>query len=108
VQPVEKAEKPAKASTRKRAAEAFEAVEDVKVDEDDFAADIAESMHCDCGVEARYVRGKSGNGWVCGNFGADDACNFRKKDTTPEPAFDPFEDEVSAELTGAALNGKGH
>jgi hypothetical protein len=41
---------------------------------------------------------------VCGNFGADDACNFRKKDTTPEPAFDPFEDEVPA----VSLNGTGH
>ncbi len=71
---------------------------------DDFASDIAETMHCDCGVEARYVRGKSGNGWVCGNFGAPDACNFRMKDSTPEPVVDVF-DEAEPEV---ALNGKGH
>ncbi len=68
----------------------------------DFAADIADSMHCHCGVEARYVKGKSGNGWVCGNFGTDDACDFRKKDSTPEAVIDVFDDAESE----VVLNGK--
>ena len=68
----------------------------------DFAVDIADSMHCHCGVEARYVKGKSGNGWVCGDFGTDDACDFRKKDSTPEPVIDVFDDAES----DVVLNGK--
>jgi hypothetical protein len=110
-----KSEKPAPkaSSTRSRIAHAVEpaaeapVVESVAPVEDDFASDLAESMHCHCGVEARYVRGKSGNGWVCGNFGEPEACNFRMKDTTPEPAFDPFEDAEPA-AAGTELNGKGH
>lgn len=60
-----------------------------------------ETMHCDCGVAAKYVRGKSGNGWVCGNFGSGkQSCDFRMKDDAADLSHDPFEDaEVS--LNGA-------
>lgn len=64
-------------------------------DFDAFADDNA--LHCDCGIEAKYVRGKSGNGWMCGHFGSGEpACNFRKKDTAPEPleSSDPFGDDA--------------
>lgn len=84
-------------------AEASNAAPKVAPIEDDFAADLADTMHCHCGVEARYVRGKSGNGWVCGNFGTPDACDFRQKDTTPETIVDVF-DDAEGEVV---LNGKG-
>lgn len=101
---VSREEKPVarpQSSTRTREVAPVEAAE---APADDFASDIADTMHCDCGVEARYVRGKSGNGWVCGNFGQPDACNFRMKDSTPEPVVDVF-DDAEPEV---ALNGKGH
>ena len=54
---------------------------------DEFEAD---SIQCHCGVPARYVRGKSGAGWVCGNMGTNQpACDFRLKDATGEE--DPYE-----------------
>lgn len=40
---------------------------------------------CHCGVEARYVRGKSGNGWLCGNEDPAHACEFRLRDTAMTP-----------------------
>lgn len=49
-----------------------------------------DSIQCHCGVPARYVRGKSGAGWVCGNAGTSQpSCDFRLKDATGEE--DPYE-----------------
>jgi hypothetical protein len=37
---------------------------------------------CDCGYPARFIRGRSGTGWVCGHFGsARPTCDFRLKET---------------------------
>lgn len=61
---------------------------------DDFEADDVDAVHCECGIPAKYVRGKSGAGWVCGFFGTDSpTCNFRMKEAPVEVAHDPFEDE---------------
>jgi hypothetical protein len=50
----------------------------------------ADGIQCHCGVAARYVRGKSGAGWVCGNVGTGQpSCDFRLKDATGEE--DPYE-----------------
>ena len=46
--------------------------------EAEFDSDI---VLCDCGIEAKYVRGKSGAGWVCGQLGGEEPCHFRKRDT---------------------------
>lgn len=77
------------------------------VSESDAWYDDEDAPHCHCGVEAKYVRGKSGRGWVCGHQGSDKpACDFRLKDTAPEPIGadgDPFGE--AAEPAGAALNG---
>jgi hypothetical protein len=44
----------------------------------------ADTIECYCGVPARYVRGKSGNGWMCGNTEmTGPSCDFRLKDATP-------------------------
>jgi hypothetical protein len=59
----------------------------------DFEAS-EDSVLCHCGVEARYVRGKSANGWVCGNTGTDKpTCDFRMKEAAPVAAEeeDPYE-----------------
>ncbi len=57
---------------------------------EDFKSD---AIQCHCGVPARYVRGKSGAGWVCGNAGTDKpACDFRLKDSSPED--DPYEGDT--------------
>lgn len=47
-------------------------------------APAPEVRHCNCGVEARYVQGRSGNGWVCGHTPA--RCDFKLKDGPAEPA----------------------
>ena len=53
----------------------------------------SDAIQCHCGVPARYVRGKSGAGWVCGNAGTDKpACDFRLKDSSPED--DPYEGDT--------------
>lgn len=37
---------------------------------------------CNCGFPARFIRGRSGTGWVCGHFGtARNTCDFRLKGT---------------------------
>ena len=105
------APEPAPKFTEKPARKAREAIEEapaaepvaapsaVATEADEEFVEI-ETMHCDCGLPAKYVRGKSGNGWVCGNFGTGEAvCGFRMKEDAPELADDPFEDAVS--LNGA-------
>ena len=78
----------------------------------------ADSIQCHCGVPARYVRGKSGAGWVCGNTGTSQpACDFRLKDATGEE--DPYEggnenwggrlgelEEAPVAASAAASNGR--
>ena len=57
-----------------------------------------DAIHCDCGLPARYVQGRSGAGWVCPNKGTDDeSCQFRLKDDNFVAEPDPFEEE-SAEV----------
>lgn len=52
-----------------------------------------DAIHCDCGVVAKYVRGKSGAGWICGHSGTGEAmCGFRMKEEAVEIGVDPFED----------------
>jgi hypothetical protein len=67
--------KPAKARAEKVAPVAT-------VEDDDIFADGADDLVlCRCGVEAKYVRGKSGAGWVCGHQGTDEpGCSFRMRD----------------------------
>ncbi|MBV9865490.1 MAG: ATP-binding protein [Abitibacteriaceae bacterium] len=57
---------------------------------DDHAlAEDGATVLCNCGIEAKYIRGKSANGWVCGHHGTRaPMCDFRKKDTVPEPEED--------------------
>lgn len=60
----------------------------------------ADAIQCHCNVPARYVRGKSGAGWVCGNTGTGKpSCDFRLKDSSPED--DPYEE--GAESWGGRL-----
>jgi hypothetical protein len=59
----------------------------------EFEADDLDAVHCDCGLEAKFVRGKSGAGWVCGNVGTEEpTCGFRLKEAPIEVSGDPFED----------------
>ncbi|MBW3636575.1 MAG: ATP-binding protein [Armatimonadetes bacterium] len=52
-----------------------------------------DAIHCDCGVVAKYVRGKSGAGWICGHSGTGEAmCAFRMKEEVVEVGDDPFDD----------------
>lgn len=64
-----------------------------------------DTIHCDCGLDAKYVRGKSGAGWVCGNVGTDEpSCGFRMKEAPVEVKGDPFDDdyeEAPVESEGA-------
>ncbi len=54
----------------------------------------SDAIQCHCGVPARYVRGKSGAGWVCGNAGTGQPnCDFRLKDASPED--DPYEGDTA-------------
>ncbi|RYX82814.1 ATP-binding protein [bacterium] len=63
--------------------------------EDDFEADDVDAVHCDCGIPAKYVRGKSGAGWVCGHVGTEEpTCGFRMKEAPIEVADDPFAEEA--------------
>jgi hypothetical protein len=75
---------------------------------DEFEADDLDAVHCDCGIAAKYVRGKSGAGYVCGHFGTDEpTCGFRMKEQPVELAHDPFEDtpETSNPASRIELNG---
>jgi hypothetical protein len=57
----------------------------------------ADAVQCDCGIAARHVRGRSGSGWVCGNFGTEnETCNFRSKDIENETDEDPFADSTDS------------
>ncbi len=73
--------------------------------EEEFEADDVDAVHCECGIAAKYVRGKNGSGWVCGHVGTDEPkCNFKMKEIPVEVADDPFSDEEpvsKAELNGA-------
>ncbi len=74
--------------------------------EDDFEADDVDSVHCDCGIPAKHVRGKSGAGWVCGHVGTDEpVCGFRMKEAPIEVAGDPFGDEEEQPAPQVHLNG---
>ena len=73
---------------------------------DDFEADDVDAVHCECGIPAKYVRGKSGAGWVCGFFGTETpTCNFRMKEAPVEVAHDPFEEEAAPTPDHVELNG---
>ncbi len=75
--------------------------------EDEFEADDVDAVHCDCGIAAKYVRGKNGSGWVCGHVGTDEpTCGFKMKEAPVVVANDPFEDEAPA--SKAELNGAVH
>ena len=69
---------PAKAEAPKA-----EAKQDAPADAnyDDVFGDDDLPVLCKCGVEAKFVRGKSGAGWVCGNEAEDEACDFRQRET---------------------------
>ena len=87
VQPMPEAE-PEMQRSRKRVAAPVDIVVEESSDE--------EAIHCDCGLPARYVAGRSGAGWVCPNKGTDEpACKFRLKDETFVADPDPFDDEES-------------
>ncbi len=52
----------------------------------------ADAILCNCGIEARYVRGKTANGWVCGHNGTDNVlCDFRMKEAAHAADADPYE-----------------
>lgn len=72
--------------SRKRVPASVDIVVEESSDED--------AVHCDCGLPARYVAGRSGAGWVCANKGTDEpSCKFRLKDENYVAEPDPFEDE---------------
>jgi len=105
-------EKPAKAEPRaeRHAPKAAKpAPAKAPVEHDDFEADEIDAGHCECGVPAKYVRGKSGAGYVCGNFGTEEpTCNFRMKEKPVELAHDPFEEtpaEGAEPVSRIELNG---
>jgi hypothetical protein len=78
---------------------------------DEFESADADAVHCDCGVAARYVQGRSGSGWVCGHFGTgQETCAFRIKDLDSETAEDPFGDGASDEgaVSAVAEHETGH
>ena len=61
-----------------------------------------DAVHCDCGLPARYVQGRSGAGWVCANKGTDEpSCKFRLKDENFVAEPDPFDDEEVETEAGA-------
>jgi hypothetical protein len=66
-----------------------------------------DAILCDCGIEAKYVRGKSGAGYICGQSGTGEPmCGFRMKEAPVEVAGDPFEDTPVTLGNGAPhLNG---
>jgi hypothetical protein len=73
---------------------------------DDFEADDVDAIHCECGIPAKYVRGKSGAGYVCGHLGSGEpTCAFRMKEAPVEVAGDPFEDAPIEENAKVSLNG---
>jgi hypothetical protein len=54
---------------------------------------------CHCGIEARYIRSKTASGWLCGNYGTDNAtCDFKAKDElAAQSDDDPFESGAASE-----------
>ncbi len=73
---------------------------------DSFGED--EIVLCHCGIDARYIRGKSGSGWVCGHHGTRTAmCDFRMRDADPEADSDeepdPFEHDAGGRGELAAV-----
>ncbi len=89
--------------SEKKAAPAPAPVEEA-FEDDAFDAD---AILCDCGLEAKYVRGKSGAGYICGNSGTGEpVCGFRMKEAPVEMAEDPFEDTpLAVNENPALLNG---
>ena len=94
--PVERKE----ARAEKKAAAPIEDVDDAFYDDEN-------APQCECGKAARYVKGKSGSGWICAqSVDGKPACNFRMKEAAPihDDAF--AEDEAPVEV--APLNGVAH
>jgi hypothetical protein len=101
-EPKVKAEPVAKADAEPKADKVMPVSTDAQAFYDD-----EDAPHCHCGVEARYVRGKSGSGWVCGHQGTGEpSCDFRMKD--PAPLVDEADGDPFAEPAGAELNGVAH
>jgi hypothetical protein len=76
-------------------------------DVDDAFYDDEDAPLCECNVPARYVQGRSGSGWVCGNtIGGKAKCAFRMKDAAPihDDAFDaePVDAPAKASANGVA------
>ncbi len=105
---VEDAEKPARAEkAEKKTARAEKPVAAPVEDVDDAFYDDEDAPQCDCGLPARYVKGKSGSGWICAQtVDGKPACNFRMKEAAPihDDAF--AEDEAPKEA--APMNGVAH
>lgn len=56
------------------------------------AQETTGTIQCHCGAPARFVRGKSGAGWVCANVGTGQpSCDFRLK-ATSDGEEDPYEE----------------
>ncbi len=66
-----------------------------------------DAILCDCGLEAKYVRGKIGAGYICAHSGTGEAmCGFRMKEAPTAIAGDPFEDTpVALGENKAMMNG---
>jgi hypothetical protein len=105
---------PKKAPKFEKTVEATPAPAPVPAAYEEFEADDMDLVHCECGIPAKHVRGKSGAGWVCGHVGTDEpTCGFRLKEAPMEVAGDPFEEPVvagsvvagSVEPEKAMLNG---
>lgn len=102
--PAEKAPKFEKKREAAPAASKPAPVVEESLEDDSFDVD---AVHCDCGLVAKHVRGKSGAGYVCGQFGTGEpTCGFRLKEAAQEIAEDPFEDTPMAlGENKAVLNG---
>jgi KaiC/GvpD/RAD55 family RecA-like ATPase len=100
-----KAEAPLPKAKAEPKAEKSEKPMPVSTDAEAFYDD-EDAPHCHCGVEAKYVRGRSGNGWVCGHQGTGEpTCDFRMKEAAPltdEVDGDPFREPAGVELNGVA------
>ncbi|HEX8550441.1 MAG TPA: ATP-binding protein [Abditibacteriaceae bacterium] len=79
--------KPAKAEAPKAPAKSAPSGEIVPgTNYDDVFGDDDLPVLCKCGLEAKFVRGKSGAGWVCGNEDAATACDFRQRESVAAAA----------------------
>jgi hypothetical protein len=67
--------------------------------------DLNGLMYCHCGVEARFVRGKSGAGWICGNGPDDLNCNFKEKAPEEKPTKTSTDYPSDYRPGGAVLQG---